>query len=84
MGFFNLAAPETPIEQHVLPQPVAKDLTELEKLFLKFNYNKDILVISEDYLAKQNDQDKLMVDQLGDRAIKFKNNTLVNVAVIKS
>lgn len=58
--------------------------TEFEKIYAKFNLKSDMIVLSKTMAASLKDDEKQWLDSLGNRVYYFTENTLVNIAIVKS
>lgn len=68
----------------VTPEPVKPELTEFEKIYTKFNLKTDMIVLSAEKAGSLSDDERAWLNSLGNRVYYFADDSLVNIAIIKS
>jgi hypothetical protein len=81
-------AQKSPVEldgfkEVIVKKPEVKK-TEMELIIDKFNANRDMIVISEKKYTSLNEGERIWLESLDDRVFLFKEDSLVNVAIVRA
>ncbi len=66
------------------PVEVKPELTEIEKIHAKFNPRTDMIVLSAEKAGSLSDDERNWLNSLGNRVYYFADDSLVNIAIVKS